>query len=166
MAFINFYRYKRNELTSIQKDFLHVLIPFGRIVQEYTKKKCLLAGIRSKDGVKASLVCADAILKSGWGTHKMAKKYNNLNLLEANEFWYGKSKDCDGRLFRAYECWFDYAADLSDHYVFSGNYLSVLLSKNLDEQIDSLAASNLQSVTECGKIEALIRDLGLFEFDL
>lgn len=125
-----------------------------------------MAKINSKIGVCASLVCADAIVKSDWGVHKIAKKYNNLNLLEADDFWYGKDREHEEKFYRIYECWFDYAADLSDHYVFSGNYLNVLLSKNLDEQIDCLAIINDGITNYYSRIESLLRDLGLFEFDL
>lgn len=136
------------------------------MVQEYTKNKCRLANIDSKSGISASLVCADAIIKSEWNTHKISKKYNNLNLLEANDFWYGKDKDHEGRFYRIYECWFDYAADLSDYFVFSGQYSNLLLSKNLDQQIDLLSIINDQPSIYRSKIEELIADLGLWEFDL
>lgn len=164
--FINFHKFERVKLSEKQKEFLHVLVPFGRIVQEYTKNKCKLSNINSKYGIFASIVIADVIIKSDWGTHKIAKKYNNLNLLEANDFWYGKTKQVDDKEYKTYDCWFDYAADLSDHFVFSGDYLPVLISKNLDDQIDSIVLLNEQYPTYHSKIELLIESLGLWEFDI
>lgn len=163
--FININRYKRASLKPEQKEFLHVLVPFGRMVQEQVRTKCRLANINTKLGICASLIIADSIIKSEWGQHKLAKKYNNLSLLIADDLWYGKVRDQDGIKYRTYECWFDYAADLSDLYVFSGDYLSLLVSKNLDDQIDSVVELNEQIKDYRSKIEELIEDLGLWEFD-
>lgn len=164
--FINCSKYKRNDLTQDQKEFLHVLVPFGRMVQEQIKNKCLFAKINTKSGINASVICADAILKSEWGEHKIAKKYNNLNLLESDDFWYGKEREFENKFYRIYDCWFDYASDLSDHIVFSGKYEQALTAKNLDLQIDALTFVNCQIPDYRSKIDLMIGSLGLTEFDL
>lgn len=143
-----------------------MLVPFSRMVQEYTKTKCQLAGIDTAWGICASTVAADAIIKSNWNTHKISKKYNNLNLLEADQYWYGKSKEFEGTNYRIYECWFDYAADLSDYYVFSGIFCKVLECYTWDNHLNLLKNINCNSTTYYGRMDELIGDLGLWEFDL
>lgn len=164
--FISFNKFKRNELTVSQKEFLHVLVPFARLVQEYTITKCNLAGINSKQGINAAIIAAEAIIKSDWNTHKIAKKYNNLLLIEADDFWYGKDKELEGKFYRTYDSWLELAIDCSDYFVFSDRYKEVLLSKNLDDQIDNFSKLDLNPTAYCSKIEELLRNLGLWEFNI
>lgn len=163
--FIDFKRYKRNSLTQDQKEFLHVLVPFGRMVQDQTKLKALLAGIKSKNGIASSIICSEAIIKSNWNRHKIAEKYNNLTLLESDEYCGIKGKEFEGKRYRYYDSWLDFSVDLSDYYVFSGLYQEVLLARNLDEQIDLISLINPTNDKYCDMMLSLIESLGLWEFD-
>lgn len=164
--FIDFKRHKRNDLTQDQKEFLHVLVPFSKVVQEQCKTKARLSGIGDTNGIYSSIICAEAIIRSNWNTNKISEKYNNLMMLEVDEFYWSKGKEYNGKRYKFYDSWLDFAIDLSDYYVFSGLYSEALNEKSLDKQVDIISLINAPSSDFCGKIESLIESLGLWEFDL
>jgi hypothetical protein len=122
--------------------------------------------IPSKLGISSCIVSADLILKSDWGTSTIAKKENNLAHLEKSQYWKGKSREYGGRAYRSYANWADFSVDLSDHYVFSGLYKDVLLAKDLNEQIDLISLTEINPKEYGSKIESIIEEFGLWEFDL
>ncbi|WP_321537163.1 glycoside hydrolase family 73 protein [Streptococcus suis] len=66
------------QLTETQKKFLESLKPFVKKVANTT-------------GIAPSVIFAQAILESAWGTSTLAKEANNFFGIKADEKWQGKS---------------------------------------------------------------------------
>lgn len=66
------------QLTEAQKKFLESLKPFVKKVANTT-------------GIVPSVIFAQAILESAWGTSNLAKEANNFFGIKADEKWQGKS---------------------------------------------------------------------------
>lgn len=122
--------------------------------------------IQSNIGMSSSIAVAECIVKSNWGAHEIARKENNLFLLEKDPFLKSKGVELDGKVYRTYDNWLEFSVDLSDHYVFTKSYDKVLEAKNLDQQLDLLNCVEGYSKDYCGKIETMIEKYGLWEFDL
>lgn len=170
--FVDAKRYKRAELSEEQFDFLQRLVPFGKLIQDMTWEKCQLIRVYSPQGICASLVMADIILRSDWGRHVVALKENNLSLLEKTDYWKGKSVDVAGKSYRTYGSWLDYSIDLTDEMTFfeRRKYEPLLSATNLDAQIDQMMllypeVTDPDNTTSSGRIETVIERYGLWEFD-
>lgn len=160
-------RYKRSDLTQDQMEFLVRLMPFGRLIQKMTWEKCGITRVPSVSGLCSSLIMADIILKSDWGTHRAARKENNLSLLEKTEYWKGRATEIDGVTYRSYSSWLDFSIDVTDEMTFyeKRRYEPLLSASNLDLQIDRLATLHPLDTTYSGRIEEVIEQYGLWEFD-
>jgi uncharacterized FlgJ-related protein len=123
-------------------------------------------GIESPRGILASIAAAECIIKSEWGALEVAKKENNLFLLEKEPNTKGKGFEFNSKIYKIYDNWLEFSTDLSDYYVFSNLYNDVLLARNLDQQLDLLVNVKDYSNEYCVTIEALIEKYGLWEFDL
>jgi len=71
----------------------------------------------------------------------------------------------DGKIYKSYDNWLEFAIDLSDYYTFTKRYTDILKARNLEEQLDLLP--NLQEYPRqyCATLEKMIEDFGLWEFD-
>lgn len=160
-------RYQRTDLTEDQRDFLIRMVSFARLIQQTTYDKCAAVRIPTEVGICASLVLADCIVKSNWGSHPAAKKEDNLCLLIKTDYWRGKSATIDGIVYRSYQSWLDFSLDLTDELTFfeRQKYLELLQATNLDAQVEIM--SNLQDdpTSYRGRIEEIIERFGLWEFD-
>lgn len=133
-----------------QIDFLEKIIPRALLIQEYCYYKAEFNNILSPAGVYPSVLVAEMLIRSDWGRHRVAheeivfetakgvsKRYsNNLVLLEVGKHWKGKSNIIDGINYRAYRDWQVFAADYSDHLVFSGEFDNLLKEPNPTRQFE------------------------------
>lgn len=161
-------RYNRNTLTVEQQDFLEKLVSFARLIQKFTHEKALEQQVASVRGIYASLVMAEIIHRSSWGTHVIALKENNLALLEKQDYWRGKSAEHEGISYRSYSSWLDFAIDYSDEFTNAfelKKYHKVFLAINLDAQVEIYADLQLDPTSCRGRIEKIIEHFGLWEFD-
>lgn len=160
-------RYKRLGLPDQAVSFLKAVIPFARIVQQYTFEKARHLRIATPIGLSASIVTAEIIHKSKWGLHEVAAKGSNLMLLEADEFFRGKALTFEGRKYRTYDTWLDFCIDYSDEVTFQQRHIyeRVLLARNVDEQLDRLAEIQIEPTSYHRTIEEMIEGYGLWEFD-
>lgn len=163
----------RKSLSVNQQEFLDKVIPLAVLVQNWTIGKSQFRGrIRSSVGVRASIILADILIASEWGTHPIAqheyegKNANNLSLLESSKTFTGKIIKHNGILYRTYRKWHDFAVDYSDHLVFSDQYNEVLRSPDLEEQIAYFCLKKLDNRVYTGKISALIDFYALSEIDI
>jgi flagellum-specific peptidoglycan hydrolase FlgJ len=164
--YIDFKRYERKSLIESQKEFLRCLISFSRLVQEQTQQKYKLITGKDSPGIFASIIIAETIIRSDWGVHKIAKKENNLYLLEKDFYFKGKGTEFEGKVYKNYDNWLDFFVDLGDYFIFSKLYNNVLEAKNLDAQLDKLLLISGYNKELCVKIEEIISELGLYEYDI
>lgn len=164
---IDFKRYKRSELTQPQRDFLQKLVPFAREVQRQTYEKAIAAGLNCKLGLSTSIVMVECILKSNWGKHEIAKKENNLCLLEKGEFWRNKFAMFNRKAYRSYDSWLDFTLDLSDEITFTelATFKDTLEAYNLNKQLDVYPGLNTKIKGYNVIVEDFIEKYGLWEFD-
>lgn len=160
-------RYQRGSYTEEQRDFLSRLVSFARFIQQTTYDKCRATRIETEMGICASLVMADIVVKSDWGTHEIAKKENNLCLLPKADYWKGKCAESGGVSYRTYSSWLDFSVDLSDELTFfeRKKYEELLKAGNVDLQSEILANLQPDPTSYRGRIEELIERCGLWEFD-
>jgi uncharacterized FlgJ-related protein len=167
--FVDKKRYKRTELTADQWEFLQRLMPFGRLIQKMSLEKCEMSRIVSPNGMCASIIMADIVAKSAWGTHPVAAKDNNLSLLLKSDNWRGKTvtyTDAAGVCsYRSYLSWLDYSIDLTDEMTFFNrrDWEHILNSPNRDIQVDRFGFNN--SISK-NTLEGIMDKYGMWEFDI
>jgi len=171
-AVIDLVKYNRNSLTKHQKEFLEKLIPWARFIQEQTRIKAnVFKKIKSPHGIFAGLVIADIIYYSNWGEHPLAQeKYrnklsNNLALLEANDYWSGKSIKYENQDYKLFNDWENFSIHYSDLIVFSGWYSELLKCSRFDEQIFILSLIKPNPVYYNETVKKLIESFNLGEFN-
>lgn len=166
-------------LTESQKEFISRLVPWGQLIQKQTFAKAkFYRDIHTTKGFFASIFIADCILMSEWESHPASKpKYktkhgNNLGLLEVDSFWSETSLKIDGKEYKSFESWEDYAIHFSDWVVFSTCPGSkdigpkVLQSLNLVDQCREFSILRGELKMYNDKLINIIHDLNLTEFDL
>lgn len=162
-------RYERKSLNKESLEFLRTLIPFGILIQDQTLLK---SRVRNRNdtgsGILASTILGDLIVRSNWGQLKpCSKDFNNLALLKRDNDRKVKAKEWQGSYYIVYPGWYEFSADMSDHYVFSGLYDEVLKAKNSDEEVTALKrVYTSNNITTYGNIEDIIKNYGLIEFDI
>lgn len=136
-------------LTMEQQDFFMKVIPLGVLIQDWTHGKSQFRGkVYSPAGILAPIVIADILHKSNIGSHPIShpeykgKYANNLVLLESGKLWGGKSHNHDGKTYRAYKTWRDFAVDFSDYIAFSGLYDAALRCNALHDQLSAYCESD------------------------
>jgi flagellum-specific peptidoglycan hydrolase FlgJ len=161
----------RSNLVKSQRDFLSKLIPLCRLISEWTYSKSEFIGVRSPRGVSTSLLLAEILLKSDWGTHPISQmdffnKYsNNLSLELADDDWKGKSHTFREVKYKAYRDWESYGVSRSDEFVFNEKYRELIKKARLLEQVKELSKFNEHPEKMCANIELYINAYQLWEFD-
>ena len=164
-------RFDRPKLPKEKLDFLQSLIPFGLVVQEQTTLKAEAEGILSPFGIYASVALADMIVRSNWGTVPAAVEASNLFSFKNDSLPEIRTKTKklgeDKVKYRNFDTWYEFVNYLTNHYVYSGLYESLLKERSPDRQADLLAEFySLQNIDTYGNIlEEIIVDFGLVEFD-
>lgn len=172
MNFINLRKYGRSKLTEAQQSFLCRLAPAGQLIQDHTLIKSNFMRVPSPAGILASVVIADILIVSQWGTHPVSKKRylnkaaNNLSLLKTSEFWLKHTVSYEKEEYRCYNDWGEYCRDVSDYYVYSGKYGGILGCRDQRQQIDKFSYTREEQAKHKDQMLILIRDLGLDEFDI
>ena len=164
-------RFKRPDLSVEQMGFLQGFAPFSLVLNSLILTK-VQGRIRTQRAILPSVLMADIIVRSNWGQLKPAEDWNNLGMLKKDSIpkLKHKTKKWDGlgkeEPYRVYESWYEFCIDMSDHYAFSGFYDEMFSIVNSDEQLKCLAEIHgLQSILVYDKIEVLVADYGLTEFD-
>ena len=152
-----------------QHDFITKLIPLGVLLQEWTCSKTMFRGkVFSPVGVHAGLLIADICVMSEYGSSPvskpeyMKKDANNLVLLEAHKGWAGKPVTFNGKSYRTYKTWRDFAVDYSDHIVWSDRFNDVLRTSSLLTQINAFASLR-DSTCYTDRVKTIIETLKLSE---
>ncbi len=162
----------RSLLSIEQRDFFYKVVPYGRLIQDWTISKAEFMDIPTYAGVKASLIIADILLESGFGTHPLSReqynnKYsNNLALIKADKYWKGKFHTYGRIKYRAYKDWYDFAANYSDYFVFSGKFLKVFQEVDTGNQLYYISLTKRNEKVYNEEITKLIYNLNLEEFNI
>lgn len=134
-------------------------------------------GIKSENGIYASLIMAEIIIQSNWGRHPISKhqfkapkedgsigsKYsNNLALLQPCSGQKVKVNTYGGIEYVAFKDWKTFATGYSDHLTFSGKYDDILKESNLLNQINLFSltkeptgaynSSIIKTITICSEV--------------
>jgi len=138
------------------------IVPLGIFVQEQTIAKAFVTEKETVSGIFSSIICAVIILKSNWGIHPVAQ-HDNLALILSHKFWKKSVFDFDGKKYRAYKNWREFAIEYSDLLAFQNGYEDILKINSRNEQLKALSIK--ESGLEYDKMAQIIRDYGLSEFD-
>lgn len=128
-------------LTDSKKEYLVKVKHFSLLIQQWVIDKADFRNITSDFGIFPELIMAEVMIQSDWGDHPLSQdtytgRYsNNLLILKADKSWCGKKNKYKDEEYKAYKTWSSFAVDASDHFVFSGMYDDVILSRNLTQQI-------------------------------
>lgn len=161
-------------MTAEQRDFIRRLVPWSRFLAQQTiAKGQVFKRYPNTIGIHPSVIVADIILISDWGTHPVSKwKFrnrelgNNLCLLPCDKNWereHSKYENVDYKLFVSWEHFFSH---LSDLLVFGDVFGKLLNHREVSEQINymSLFRSDLIGYNE--DIVTTINKYNLSEFNL
>jgi hypothetical protein len=170
---VQFHKFTRHELTVEQRIFLQSVLSQCVNASNWIALKAGSRGVLAAVGIRPSVLCADIILRSNWGTHPVSKlkcnrhSANNLSLVEATGRWL-EGKKClvfEDKPYRSYSSWEAYFDDISDLYGMSGMLDTVLNYYDTRRQIYSFS----QIMREEGYGDQMIKlviKYGLDEFDL
>lgn len=150
----------------MSEDFLNKVIPLARQISDWTRDKAIFIRKKIVSPILPSVVVADIVIQSGWGSHPLSqphfnKKYaNNLTLMEADDFWQGrvhvlKTENGADKEYRAYQDWIHFATDYSDMIIFTKLYDNLLNTTDYKLQIRELSKFR-SDPNYCMKSEALI----------
>jgi flagellum-specific peptidoglycan hydrolase FlgJ len=160
------------QVTKDKTDFIKKIVPWARLINEWTIYKADFALINSPRGIFTSLVLADIILMSEWGTHPVSRSEyqngysNNLSLLKSNEYWDGKKRTYNNIEYKAFKDWESYAIEASDYLTFSRQFDDLLREKSLNNQIELYSKFKEYPESYCDNIELLIRFYSLTKYDI
>lgn len=133
---LNINKGNRKGLSEEQRDFLIKASSLAKTISNWIDQKAIFLKIPNPTKIDSSIILAEMIIESQWGTHPLAqpfynKKYsNNLTLIPADKYWQGKSHKYNGVSYRSYQDWITFATDYSDRIVFSDKYKHILRSDN------------------------------------
>lgn len=144
MAFFSINYGNRRTLSEEQKQFLLKVVPLAKTISSWVfAKEDFIKSVPYKNLLSPSLVLADILINSNWGSHPLAQPFNNkrysnnLSLLEKNSLWEGKIQKYEGKEYKAYVDWIHFATDYSDLIVFT-DQREILKYKTLEDQIKFL----------------------------
>lgn len=170
MLFVDPSRHQRSKLTAAQREFFLRIVPLAGFLQQQTYNKALVTDKLTDSGIYASLLAAHMLYKTEFGAHPLAQlkcgncAANNLALLETHKYWKKMSIKYEGKVFRAYTNWREFAIDFSDFLAWQAGFEDVLEEKLLINQIQAFATRE-KNVAYVDKIVRIIKDYGLREFD-
>ncbi|HFI0576995.1 TPA: glycoside hydrolase family 73 protein [Streptococcus suis] len=159
------------QMTTAQKQFFDKILP---TVQQVSQKK----------GIVTSVMLAQSILESSWGTSELAKNAYNIFGIKANSSWNentytvktkevenGKEITVEGQRFRAYKSLLESISDYGEFFTSTAwrkkNYASFLQATNYETALTSLLASGYATdPVYAEKLKSLIQRYGLDQYDL
>ncbi|HFI0337704.1 TPA: glycoside hydrolase family 73 protein [Streptococcus suis] len=157
------------QMTTAQKQFFDKILP---TVQQVSQKK----------GIVTSVMLAQTILESAWGTSQLATYANNIFGIKADASWNGNSysistKEVEtgkmvtvDRQFRAYQSLFESIADYGNFFTSTAwrtkNYAKFLVSKDYQSAVNNLQTSGYATdPIYAEKLISLIQRYGLYQYD-
>lgn len=144
MAFVSINQGSRKNLSEEERDFLLKAIPLAKAISKWVNDKIVFLRIPAINTINPSLVLADMIIESSYGTHPVSQvhnngKYsNNLSLLKVDELWQGKVQTYEGKVYKCYQDWIHFGTDYSDLIVFT-KLKDILKISSLEDQINFFA---------------------------
>jgi len=161
----------KNKLSKPERDFLNKITPLAITISQWTRDKAYFLKVPIKHSIYPSIIIADIIIESNWGTHPLAqpqynKRYsNNLTLSEVDEIWEGKIQRYAKKEYKAFQDWAHFATDYSDRLIFSHKYKSLFNTSDYKKQIESLSKYKPEPRHFAAKCETLLDFYFLFEMD-
>jgi len=156
----------RSALSQAQKEFLEKITPVGRHIQKqlYSGTR-VIKPIYSPRGIHASIIIAEILVSSDWGTHP-AISVNNLALLIAGPYWKGKTVEFDRVKYKSFSDWHEYTINYTDTVIFTVLYEDVLRCLYHSNQIHLLEFIRTEIPDYYEQIYDTIEKYELKEFDL
>ncbi|HEM3682464.1 TPA: N-acetylmuramoyl-L-alanine amidase, partial [Streptococcus suis] len=161
---------QQSQMTTSQQSFFNNILP---AIQQVSQKK----------GIVTSVMLAQPILESGWGTSQLAKNAYNIFGIKADSSWKGNTytvqtkEVVNGKTitvekqFRAYKSLLESISDYGSFFTSTAwrtkNYASFLQATNYETALTSLLASGYATdPAYAEKLKSLIQRYGLDQYDL
>ncbi|MDG4523852.1 GBS Bsp-like repeat-containing protein [Streptococcus suis] len=161
---------EQSQLTTSEQSFFKNILP---AIQQVSQKK----------GIVTSVMLAQSILESGWGTSQLAKNAYNIFGIKADSSWKGNTytvqtkEVVNGKTitvekqFRAYKSLLESISDYGSFFTSTAwrikNYASFLQATNYETALTSLLASGYATdPAYAEKLKSLIQRYGLDQYDL
>ncbi|WP_392453153.1 GBS Bsp-like repeat-containing protein [Streptococcus parasuis] len=161
---------EQSQLTTSEQSFFNNILP---AIQQVSQKK----------GIVTSVMLAQSILESGWGTSQLAKNAYNIFGIKADSSWKGNTytvhtkEVVNGKTitvekqFRAYKSLLESISDYGSFFTSTAwrtkNYASFLQATNHETALTSLLASGYATdPAYAEKLKSLIQRYGLDQYDL
>ncbi|WFB92799.1 GBS Bsp-like repeat-containing protein [Streptococcus parasuis] len=161
---------EQSQLTTSEQSFFNNILP---AIQQVSQKK----------GIVTSVMLAQSILESGWGTSQLAKNAYNIFGIKADSSWKGNTytvhtkEVVNGKTitvekqFRAYKSLLESISDYGSFFTSTAwrtkNYASFLQATNHETALTSLLASGYATdPVYAEKLKSLIQRYGLDQYDL
>jgi flagellum-specific peptidoglycan hydrolase FlgJ len=154
-------------ITRDQVEFLNHTIKYCQLISEWSVDKASTFGKKIYT-IYPEVVLAHIIIESNWGNHPLSQPSfgkrggNNLALLEPDHLFQGKYlNEFEGRKYKSYESWGDFATDYSDSLAFNGYLNPISKQKDKESQISALASLKSNPIVYKAKLEAVIQTFDL-----
>ncbi len=161
---------EQSQLTTSEQSFFKNILP---AIQQVSQKK----------GIVTSVMLAQSILESGWGTSQLATNAYNIFGIKADSSWKGNTytiqtkEVVNGKTitvekqFRAYKSLLESISDYGSFFTSTAwrtkNYASFLQATNHETALTSLLASGYATdPAYAEKLKSLIQRYGLDQYDL
>lgn len=161
---------QQSQMTTSQQSFFKNILP---AIQQVSQKK----------GIVTSVMLAQSILESGWGTSQLATNAYNIFGIKADSSWKGNTytvhtkEVVNGKTitvekqFRAYKSLLESISDYGSFFTSTAwrmkNYASFLQATNYETALTSLLASGYATdPAYAEKLKSLIQRYGLDQYDL
>ena len=161
---------QQSQMTTSQQSFFNNISP---AIQQVSQNK----------GIVTSVMLAQSILESGWGTSQLATNAYNLFGIKADSSWKGNTytvqtkEVVNGKTitvekqFRAYKSFSESISDYGNFFTSTAwrkkNYASFLQATNYETALTSLLASGYATdPAYAEKLKSLIQRYGLDQYDL
>ncbi|HFU4344643.1 TPA: GBS Bsp-like repeat-containing protein [Streptococcus suis] len=161
---------EQSQMTTSEQSFFNNILP---AIQQVSQKK----------GIVTSVMLAQSILESGWGTSQLATNAYNIFGIKADSSWKGNTytiqtkEVVNGKIitvekqFRAYKSLLESISDYGSFFTSTAwrtkNYASFLQATNHETALTSLLASGYATdPAYAEKLKSLIQRYGLEQYDL
>ena len=161
---------EQSQMTTSQQSFFNKILP---AIQQ----------VSQKNSIVTSVMLAQSILESGWGTSQLAKNAYNIFGIKADSSWKGNTytvqtkEVVNGKTitvekqFRAYKSLLESISDYGSFFTSTAwrmkNYASFLQATNYETALTSLLASGYATdPAYAEKLKSLIQRYGLDQYDL
>ena len=163
MQFVNLDKFQRYKLNQSQREFFLRVVPLSIFVQEQTIEKSFVTEKETVSGIFSSIICANIILRSNWGTHPVAQQ-DNLALLLSHKFWKKSVFEFEGIKYKSFKNWREFAIEYSDVLAWQNGFERILKINSRNEQLKALVLMDPNLTYD--KMAQVIQDFGLSEFDI